>query len=121
MSLRHLRRQTRIRGIISPAALTGTVNNYNPTDLAISTIVRIDPGGASRDVTGLQAGVDGEMKLLLNIADGAEDLVLKNQDAGSTAANRFYGANNTDVTVRRGGGTWVVYDATDSRWKPVAI
>jgi hypothetical protein len=109
-------------GLLSPTALAGDNNNYSPTSWGENvTVLRVDPGGASRNLTGLAATAHGHVVLLLNIADGAEDLVLVNQSTSSTAANRFYASNNANVTLRRGSGIFLFYDGVDNRWKCVNI
>jgi hypothetical protein len=46
---------------------------------------------------------------------GAQDIVLKNAAAGSTAANRFdIGA---DITISASGSAWLWYDAVSLRWR----
>ena len=53
-------------------------------DATYGNCMRLDPGGASRDVTlPAEAGADGAFYLIVNAADAAEDLVIKD-DGGST-------------------------------------
>lgn len=110
-----------MKGILIPAVLTGAVNDYEPTGFSSSTIIKLDPGGASRNITGFAAGADGDMKLIMNIATANEDLVLKNANTDSVVANRILGVNGADVTIREQGSCWIVYCGTQSRWCPVAI
>ena len=110
-----------LTGVISPAALAAAVDNYSPTDLATANVLRLDPGGASRNITGIAAQAHGKLLLICNIATANEDLVLKHQDASSSAANRIIGANVADVTIREGGSALLWYDATSGRWRVVAI
>ena len=107
--------------MVTPTGLSADVDNYNPTGLSSAIVLFVDPNGASRNITGLTATYNGHLLLVVNIADGAEDLVLKNENASSVAANRFYGANNADITIRRGGAVWLLYHGATSRWAPVAI
>ena len=52
--------------------------------------------------------------MLVNI--GSQNAVLKH-DTTSTAANRFYGPNSADVTLRPNGWVAVWYDITSARWR----
>jgi hypothetical protein len=71
---------------------------------------------ASRNVTGIAGGADGRLLIIVNV--GSNALVLKNADAGSTAANRFdFGA---DCSLSGKQVAVIQYDATDSRWKMLA-
>lgn len=102
-------------GDISPAQLTTNQNDYNPTGLADAVTLRLS-SDASRTLTGLQGGADGRVICIVNI--GSNPIVLSNEDAGSSAANRF--ALGSSVTVGAGQGATLQYDATSSRWRAVA-
>lgn len=103
-----------LSGDISPTALSGDVDNYNPTGLSTSAVIRIDGGASDRNITGLVAQGDGSVKIILNVGT-TNSLILKN-DTTSTAANRFlFGA---DIAIRQGGGLVIWYDTTSSRWRP---
>jgi hypothetical protein len=71
-----------------------------------------------RNVTGLQGGADGRLMIVRNI--GSFDLVLKDQSASSTAANRF-SFGGADVTVHAGASVFLQYDSTLSRWTSITV
>jgi len=98
---------------ISPAQITANQNDYNPTDLATANTLRLSTD-ASRDLTGLQGGADGRLMIVHNV--GSNPLVLKNESASSTAANRFY-LGGADVTLAANQSVTLQYDSTSSRWR----
>jgi hypothetical protein len=100
---------------ISPAAIGADQNDYSPTGLLTSSGMRISASGAARNITGLAAGTGGQLMLVHNI--GALDIVLKDESASSTAANRF--ALNADVTLKADQSTLLQYDGTSSRWRVI--
>ena len=72
-------------------------------DGTYGTFVRLDPGGAHRDVTlPAEEGATGACYLIINAADAAENLVVKN-DAGGTVVT--VGQNVTALLLCFG-GTW---------------
>lgn len=99
---------------ISPAQITSNQNDYAPTGYNQNYILRLN-SDASRDITGIVAGKPGELKLIINV--GSSDIVLKDENAGSTAANRF--ALNADVTIQADESVQIWYDATSSRWRVI--
>lgn len=104
-----------LRGVISPSQITANQNDYAPANVTLATVLRLN-SDASRNITGLADARDGATKEIVNV--GSFAIVLKNADAGSTAANRFdFGA---DQTIAAKQGVRIRYDATDSRWKLVA-
>ena len=71
----------------TPGQITANQDHYNPEKQVYFQCWTSD---ASRDVTGMTFNntvLPGEEHLITNV--GAQDIVLKHQDAGSTAANRF--------------------------------
>lgn len=97
-------------GIASPAQITVNQNNYA---LATGTINRIF-SDAARDITGMTAGVTtGHIKYIINI--GAFNITLKEDNAGSTAANRF--TQGADVVLTPGDMAICIYDGVVSRWR----
>lgn len=108
-----------LTGVITPAQITANQNDYAPADAvtatkttALASILRLN-SDASRNITGIVDPRDGAIKTIINA--GSNPIVLKNADAGSTAANRFdFGA---DVTLAAKQSARIRYDGTDSRWK----
>lgn len=105
----------RIGGIISPAQITANTNDYAPTGFSTAAVLRLS-SDAPRNITGLAAGTSAREVRILNI--GAQDIVLTNNDAASSAANRFLlGAN---VTLNPSEGIVIWYDATSGGWRSFA-
>jgi hypothetical protein len=68
-------------------------------------------------MTGLAGGVDGRVIIIENV--GSNNLVLKDESASSTAANRF--ALSSDITIIPDSSAVLKYDATSSRWRILDI
>lgn len=103
---------------ISPAQITADQNDYNPTGLGTATVLRLN-SNASRNVTGMNnppAPTDGIVRILINV--GTFNIVLKDNSASSTAANRFILGADLTLTPSQAVALW--YDSTSSRWRPVA-
>lgn len=103
-----------LSGDISPTQITANQNDYNPTNLATSSVLRLTTD-ASRDVTGLQGGADGRIIIIHNV--GSFAVVLKDESANSSAANRF--ALTGDTTLLTDQAILLQYDSTSSRWRAV--
>jgi hypothetical protein len=63
--------------------------------------------------------VDGEFHYLWNV--GSQNIVLVNESASSTAANRFTTSTGADLTVSANKVALIVYDGTSSRWRAVLL
>ncbi|MDI1265586.1 MAG: hypothetical protein PS018_20255, partial [bacterium] len=109
----------KLSSFVTATQVTSNQNNYTATDgtntCASRQVLRISTD-ASRNITGLSCGqVEGALRIIHNV--GSFSAILTNQDAASTAANRFlFGADttlatNTSITVR--------YDATAQRWRAI--
>jgi hypothetical protein len=101
-------------GGLTPTALSGNVNDYAPANLSGALVLRIDTNGANRTITGLSGGSDGRMVVITNI--GAQNLILSNADAASSAANRFDMSGN--VTLPSKGVQALRYDGVSNVWRP---
>lgn len=101
---------------ITPTQITANTNDYAPTGLSTANTLRLSTD-ASRDLTGLTGGSDGRLMIVHNV--GSNALVLKNESASSTAANRF-ALGGADVTLAANQSVTLQYDATSSRWRSVA-
>lgn len=98
---------------ITPAQITANTNDYAPTGLATASTLRLSTD-ALRDLTGLTGGSDGRLMIVHNV--GSNALVLKNESASSTAANRF-ALGGADVTLAASQSVTLQYDSTSSRWR----
>jgi hypothetical protein len=104
-----------LTGDIAPT-ISADQNDWNPTGLSTASVLRTDGGAASRNITGLAGGGDGRIVAIVNA--GANNIVLKDANASSSASNRFgFGA---DITLAAKQSALLWYDATDSRWKLLA-
>ena len=101
-----------LTGIISPTALSADTNDWAPTGLSTASVIRASTT-ASWNLTGLTGGSAGRIIIVHNV--GSFDLVLKDEDAGSAAANRF--ALDADLTLRPDMVAMLQYDATSLRWR----
>lgn len=76
---------------------------------------------ASRDITGVDAnqnGIDGLIVTIINV--GANDLVLKHENAGSLAVNRLLCPGAADLTLHANEGAELIYDGTILEWRVFA-
>lgn len=103
------------------AQITSNQNNYNPDAGAGANgkdaYLQRWSSDASRNVTGLvfqQAAVDAQTILVVNT--GAQNIVLVNESASSTAANRFHNSTGADITLAANQAADVIYDANTARW-----
>ena len=95
----------------SPAQFTANTDNLAITGsgwLRLST-------DASRDLTGIVAGIDGQRLEITNV--GSNNLVIKHQSASSTAANRIICNTGADITLAANEELLLKYDATTQRWR----
>jgi hypothetical protein len=100
----------------SQAAFTGNQNDLVLTDPSHFQRWTTDDLG-SRNVTGIAAGVDGQQLTIVNVGT-TDSIVLKHQDAGSAAANRFLFDTGADITLAANGGSvTIIYDDTTDRWR----
>lgn len=109
----------KVTGDLTPSQITADQNNYNPSGLSTAIVLRLSTdsnGGAGRAVTGLAGGAAGRMVIVVNV--GSSLLRLSDESASSTAANRF--ALPQDVILVPDESVMLRYDATSSRWRPVA-
>lgn len=97
---------------LTPAQITADQNDYAP---GAARFYRLSTN-ASRNLTGLSVSqVDGQECEVWNV--GANAVVLKHQNAGSSAANRFVCTGAADVTLAADEVALLRYDATSGRWR----
>ena len=103
------RRADRLDAPQTPAELTLDTNDWSLG--TVQSVVRAS-SDASRNVTGIVAISDMVLRII-NV--GTNPIVIKDQDAGSMAANRF--AIGADVTLTADRSVIVWYDTSTSRWR----
>lgn len=105
--------------ISTPATITANQDNYTADGLS-TPFLRLS-SSSSWNITGLQLATQGpgDNHWLLNV--GGNNLVLQNQNLGSTAANRFLTASGGDYTIGPNGVAFTVYDDTTQRWRTFAV
>jgi hypothetical protein len=99
----------------SPSQITGNQNDYNPGG---SSYYQRWNSDAARNVTGLTftaAQTNGQTHIIVNV--GSQNILLINESASSTAANRFHNTTGADITLTADQQAYVWYDSTTSRWR----
>lgn len=100
---------------ITPAAITGANNNYNPGAVPYSTVWLALSAAAS--LTGFAAMPADSEVTIVNISTAqARILTLNHQNAGSTASNRFILPNGLDWFIPAGGAATLKYSGASARW-----
>ncbi|MCS6930571.1 MAG: hypothetical protein NZM43_13870, partial [Saprospiraceae bacterium] len=99
--------------VITPAQITSTQNNYNPTGWSTATLVRLSGNSSFQYITGFAAGTSGEIKTLTNV--GSFCLYLAPEHSNSSAANRI--AYQEEVILWPGSSCQIIYDGDASRWR----
>ena len=104
---------------ISPAQIVADTNDYAPTGLSATGLVRLDTD-ALRTITGLSSTgiVDGQYLEIANV--GAFPIRLHDESASSAAANRLTCPGNRTYVLSVDGGAALRYDSTSSRWRVLA-
>jgi len=95
---------------------TQIVANRDDYVLGDGTVKRIS-SDAARNITGFANGVDGELKLLINV--GAFAITVQHQNAGSVATNRVILLTGADTAIAANGQMWIVYDSVTGRWRQI--
>lgn len=98
--------------VLSPTAISGSQNNYNP---GAGDILRVSATTSGLNITGLVPGVE-KLRILINIGS-THNLTLVNESASSTAANRFITPNGGNYIVAPTGSATIFYDDTSTRWR----
>ena len=61
------------------------------------------------------AQVDGQEHIIINV--GSNNLILANENASSTASNRFTNSTGADITLSANQAADLIYDNTSARWR----
>ncbi len=100
-----------LTGVISPPQITSSQNDFAPTGFASASILNLS-SDAQRTISGLAGGAEGRVVVLLNT--GSQTIVLLNESASSTAANRFTAGGDLAVGAKQ--AVLLRYDGTAARW-----
>ncbi len=107
--------------IITPATLTATANDYNPTGFADCNMIRQDIDANNRQITGFVAPSVGVNRIIRinNLNTSGFDLRFQHNDAGSVAANRLLLRDDANKSIKPNETAGFWYDHTSSRWRPL--
>lgn len=100
------------------AALTLSNGNNNNVSIADSSFILISGPTAAFTITGMTGGYDGRVVTLVNTT--SQNMTMTD-DTVSTAANRFLTNTGGSRSTNGTGSFTVIYDATASRWRLIAI
>lgn len=106
-----------IQAPTSPTALpSGNTDNLDLSPGYVTSCrIRFSCNAAGSTLRGLlPIGISGSAYWCQNVAGGS--LTIKNEDAGSTAANRFLTPGGVDKVILANGTFFLIYDSTSSRW-----
>lgn len=106
--------------VISPAGITGTVNNWAPAGLSTATTILVTSSSSTVTLTGLTGGVTGR-RLTLVWADPSQVIILRNLNAGSTLGNRIATGYGTDVLMVGGLSNCLVLEYYSNQWNVVSM
>lgn len=96
---------------VSPAQITSNQNNYSPTAGRYQRWF----SDASRTVTGMLAGRDGEIRHIWNI--GSFPIILAQSSSSSSSGNRFSNETGADITLAAQQMAIAEYDSTNGTWR----
>lgn len=104
------------------ALITPTINahqdDYDPAGLQDTIVLDISSSG-NYNITGIESPIPDGTRILYIFNIGGNNIVFKDNDAGSLAKNRILLGSNK--TVQSGEGLILVYDNAEDRWKVPAI
>ena len=106
---------------ITPAAISGAVNDYSPAGLSTTSTV-YQALSAECDLSGLDSTgiVEGQLITIINISTNpTQFLNLLNENAASLATNRFTLSGQADTPIPAGGAVTLRYRTASSRWVPI--
>jgi len=101
--------------VASPAQLTADVNDYAPSNASTWRL----SSNASRNITGLQNDYVMVGRILTIINVGSNNIVLQNQNTGSTSGNRIITGTGADLTLAADKSAQLIYDFTSSKWRVI--
>ena len=107
-----------LSALITPAAASGTFQDFAPTGFATASVLRINSSVGAVIIGGIAGGTAGRTLPVYNL--GTNTVTLNDQDVGSVLANRIICPAATNFVIRAGGGVVIWYDPTSSKWRVTA-
>ena len=109
-----------IQTIITPPTLNSDQDDYNPTGFSTCNMIRQLING-DRVITGFQAPPAGVNRVFsMNCVDTNDRIKFKNNDSGSSSANRLLlRGNGGDKQIQENETATFWYDHTSNRWRPL--
>lgn len=102
--------------------LDDDIDNWLVPATDTKIVYRVDPGGASRVITGIIPGINLRHIVLLNVSTDPDDtLTLSDTDSGSTAVNQFLLPRGEDIVLYGNEAAQLWWNDTDERWQLVAL
>ena len=107
---------------ISPSAISGTTNDYDPPGFGNTDKLNVVMTGGNQTITGFAAPVSGETprKLILN-KDITDTLTITHDDVGSSSANRVFTPDGESLVLQPGRSAILDYDFGSSVWRVIAV
>lgn len=102
-------------GVVEVPEFTGDVHNLV---LDRCSLAKVSADGL-HGLTGVVAKVDNWRMRILNV--GTNEITVKNENAGSVAANRFKNMGGADLDLESNRMLLMLYDGTISRWRVALI
>lgn len=99
--------------VTSPSQITGNQNDYAGCARGVNRI----SSDAARNITGMAAGSDGEVRVIVNV--GSFAITFVHQSTSSTAANRLLVSFGADYLLASNAAVVAIYDNTTARWRLV--
>jgi len=102
--------------VITPPIINTDENDYNPTGLGTSSVLRLSSSVAI-SISGVLAPILSQFRELTIINVGTSAITLLNSSVLSVIGNRFLFPNNKDITIPENGMVHFQYDTTTSMWR----
>jgi hypothetical protein len=108
-------------GVLTPAALSADVDDWEPSGLHTNRWLRVEPSGDDRWISGIDAGSAGEELIITNIS-ATYDLYLPHENSSSAAANRFnlFGTSGSELQISHDRTVTLRYDDVSARWRIIS-
>ncbi len=100
---------------ITPTTLTTDQNDYNPTDWANATTIRLNSGSTAVNITGLLALTGTLYKRFINV--GSAIITFPHENTSSSAANRIHNQASANFILNPDQVATAYYDTTIQRWR----